>query len=131
MNGHGGYTGSVLAYNLEEATRQELQRLRRDYPNWGFLVLSYVWVAVRGKNIVVVASTPRELRAALPPAPADPPVAYPLATTRPLAAVPGPAGVLPAQATRTGTWAVVGRSPAVTRLGRLLWSWCHRSSGRA
>ncbi|MBG0824903.1 hypothetical protein HS048_29835 [Planomonospora sp. ID91781] len=131
MSGHGGYEGSVLAYRLEESARQELQRLRRDYPNWGFLVLSYVWVAVRGHNIVIAAPTPRDLRAALPPAPADPPVALPLATTRPMTAVPGRAGVLPAEPTRTGTWAVTGRASALTRLGRVLRRWCRRPSGRA
>jgi hypothetical protein len=130
MSGHSGYEGSVLAYSLEESARRELQRLRRDYPNWGFLVLSYVWVAVRGQNIVIVAPTPQDLRAALPPAPADPPVALPVATTRPMTAVQGRAGVLPAEPTGTGTWAVTGRASALTRLGRLLRCWCRRPSGR-
>lgn len=102
----------------EETTRRELQQLRQDYPNWGFLVIQHVWVAVRGKTITVNAESPAQLRAALPPAPADPPVVPALAMTRPQAAEPPVPGVMAFPATTVGVWADVAGLPATTRSAR-------------
>ena len=40
-----------------------LARLRRDFPNWGFLhdPRASVWVAVRGRDLIEVARTPKAL----------------------------------------------------------------------
>ncbi len=118
-------TGDVLAdpersiagssAGAEEAGRRELQRLRRDYPNWGFLVIEHVWVAVRGKTITVNAETPARLRAALPPAPADPPAAPALATVCPQAAEPALPGAMTYPPTTARAWADVVGLPATTR----------------
>jgi len=50
----------------DEHVHVELARLRQDYPRWGFLVIRGMWVAVRGRHLMIKASCPRELRQVLP-----------------------------------------------------------------
>ncbi len=59
----------MSAYGQEPWARQALAALRRDWPDWGFLVVGYRWLALRGKQVVISATGPRELRYALPPIP--------------------------------------------------------------
>lgn len=66
----------VSAFGQEPWAQRELQGLRRRWPDWAFLVVRYRWMAMRGKQVVISATGPSELRAALSPAP-DPGTAPP------------------------------------------------------
>jgi hypothetical protein len=57
----------VSAYGQEPWAREALADLRREWPDWAFLVVRYRWLAIRGKEVIVSADGPRELRDALPP----------------------------------------------------------------
>lgn len=102
----------------EEVIRRELQELRKEFPNWGFLVLHKMWVAVRGKSIMVTADTPTGLRAGLPPAPADPPVVPALATTWPMTADDVLPGAMTCSPTIAGVWPYTAVPPVTTRRAR-------------
>ncbi|GAA2856217.1 ATP-binding protein [Nonomuraea rubra] len=163
------------AFGQEPWAQLALAELRRDWPDWAFLVVQYRWLAMRGPQVVITAAGPKELRQALPPIPRkpisadagsgasslhehcamapDPPVltfSEPLGTepyngrgragtssppaptpgacagmggvrgkegagagvSGTLAAVAPPSGVVAAERSETGTWAVVGAGPA-------------------
>ncbi|GAA3616053.1 hypothetical protein GCM10022419_121690 [Nonomuraea rosea] len=55
------------AFGQESWARQALAGLRRDWPDWAFLVVRYRWLAMRGPQVVIGAAGPVELRQALPP----------------------------------------------------------------
>lgn len=57
----------VSAYGQEPWAQQALAALRRGWPDWAFLVVRYRWLALRGKQVVISATGPQELRYALPP----------------------------------------------------------------
>lgn len=50
------------AFGQEPWAQRELGRLRQEYPHWAFLVVSYRWIALRGKQAVITAYGPGELR---------------------------------------------------------------------
>ncbi len=60
------------AFGQEPWAQQALARLRQDWPDWAFLVVRYRWLAMRGKQAVISATGPEELRQALPPIPIKP-----------------------------------------------------------
>lgn len=62
----------VSAFGQEEWAQQALAGLRRDWPDWAFLVVRYRWLAMRGKQVVMSGICPEELRRALPPIPVKP-----------------------------------------------------------
>jgi hypothetical protein len=129
----------VSAYGQEAWAQRELRKLRRERPDWAFLVVHYRWLALRGKHSVIVATGPDALRAMLPETSGgrllsavgsvmnhvEPPVAeavdVPAGTelSGPMLAVK--AGVLPACRSETGTWAAVPRP--IRRTGRRSWRW--------
>lgn len=45
----------------------EIERLRLEWPDWGFLRLGQRWIAVQGATAMVEASSAQALRAMLPP----------------------------------------------------------------
>ncbi|SEH02404.1 hypothetical protein SAMN05444920_12662 [Nonomuraea solani] len=57
----------VSAFGQEPWARQALAGLRRDWPDWAFLVVRSRWRAMRGPHVVIDAAGPEELRQALPP----------------------------------------------------------------
>ncbi|MEV0621725.1 ATP-binding protein [Nonomuraea sp. NPDC050404] len=59
----------VSAFGQEVWARQALAGLRRDWPDWAFLVIRFRWLAMRGSQVVIGAAGPEELRQALPPMP--------------------------------------------------------------
>ncbi|MEU4574618.1 ATP-binding protein [Nonomuraea sp. NPDC023979] len=63
----------VSAFGQELWAQQTLAQLRREWPDWAFLVVGYRWLAMRGKVVTVNAAGPEELRHALRsiPAPAN------------------------------------------------------------
>ncbi|GAA2213309.1 hypothetical protein GCM10009850_087710 [Nonomuraea monospora] len=60
-------TDRVSAFGQEGWARQALAGLREDWPDWAFLVVGGRWLALRGKQVVIGAVGPEELRRALPP----------------------------------------------------------------
>ncbi|MGW0805573.1 ATP-binding protein [Nonomuraea sp. NPDC002799] len=62
----------VSAFGQESWAQQALAWLRREWPDWAFLVVRYQWLALRGKHVVISATGPEELRQALPPIPVKP-----------------------------------------------------------
>lgn len=78
----------VSAFGQERWAQQALAGLRREWPDWAFLVVSYQWLAIRGKQAVISATGPQELRHALPCIPPKPNSTGPLPASG--SAVPGP-----------------------------------------
>ncbi|MBB6546898.1 ATP-binding protein [Nonomuraea rubra] len=68
----GQAAGQVSAFGQESWARQELAGLREDWPGWAFLVVRCRWIAMRGKQVVISAAGPQELRQALLSIPAGP-----------------------------------------------------------
>lgn len=97
----------VSAFGQEPWAQQALAKLRRDWPDWAFLVVRYRWLAMRGKHIMFTATGPDELRHTLSSgvgvAGAGP--------SGPLAAGGPPSGALTAERSGTGTWAVAAAGP--------------------
>ncbi|MGW4411357.1 ATP-binding protein [Nonomuraea sp. NPDC004702] len=60
------------AFGQEPWAQQALAGLRRDWPDWAFLVVRSRWLAMRGPQIVISAAGSEELRRALPPIPRKP-----------------------------------------------------------
>ncbi|MFB4285582.1 ATP-binding protein [Nonomuraea sp. MTCD27] len=83
----GQAASQVSAFGQEPWARQALAGLREDWPGWAFLVVRCRWIAMRGKQVVISAAAPQELRQALPSIPAEPNVTRPLPGSR--SAVPG------------------------------------------
>ncbi|WP_157254895.1 hypothetical protein [Nonomuraea typhae] len=63
----------MSAFGQEPWAQEALAELRHDWPDWAFLVVGYRWLALRGKQQVISASGPQELRYALPPLPPERP----------------------------------------------------------
>lgn len=72
--------GQASAFGQEPWARQAVAGLRRDWPDWAFLVVGYRWLAMRGKQVVISAAGPQELRQALPSIPPEPNVTGPNVT---------------------------------------------------
>ncbi|MEV4362692.1 ATP-binding protein [Nonomuraea sp. NPDC049625] len=72
--------GQVSAFGQEPWAQRALAGLRRDWPDWAFLVVRYRWLAMRGKQVVISATGPQELRQALPSIPPKPNSTGPNAT---------------------------------------------------
>ncbi|MFI6816112.1 ATP-binding protein [Nonomuraea sp. NPDC050328] len=89
---HGRKTDRVSAFGQEPWAQQALAELRRNWPDWAFLVVRYRWLAIRGKQVIVSATDPQELRYALPPIHAQANPAGPVAIEH---RVPDPALALP------------------------------------
>ncbi|MEV0238053.1 ATP-binding protein [Nonomuraea sp. NPDC050786] len=53
--------GQMSAFGQEPWAQVELRRLRREHPDWAFLVVRYRWMALQGKDAVIIASGPNEL----------------------------------------------------------------------
>ncbi|MEV4471224.1 ATP-binding protein [Nonomuraea sp. NPDC049504] len=68
----GRVAGQVSAFGQEPWARQALAGLREDWPGWAFLVVRCRWIAMRGKQVVIGAAGPQELRQALLSLPAGP-----------------------------------------------------------
>ncbi|MEU6718663.1 ATP-binding protein [Nonomuraea sp. NPDC046802] len=83
--------GQVSAFGQEPWARQALAGLREDWPDWAFLVVRYRWLAMRGKQVVISAAGPQELRQALPSIPPKP------NSTRPSSTEPSLAGSSPGE----------------------------------
>jgi hypothetical protein len=124
----------VSAFGQEPWAQCELRKLRREYPDWAFLVVQYCWQALRGKYTVIVAAGPDALRTMLPtttgprPAAVDRPAVGASAVAQPgQAGLSGPGmGVLPARLSGTGTWAVVPHSARRTGWWSRRWPWSRR-----
>ncbi|WP_228011552.1 ATP-binding protein [Nonomuraea phyllanthi] len=129
----------VSAFGQEPWAQVELQRLRRERPDWAFLVVRYRWMALHGKHAVIVASGPEELRAALPcsrSAHGNGRVCDSGADRGSLQAdgldqadlrrpISGDA-VLRVRKSGTGTWAAVADPPRETGKWPLRWPWSRR-----
>ncbi|MEV0623546.1 ATP-binding protein [Nonomuraea sp. NPDC050404] len=70
----GQAASQVSAFGQEPWARQALAGLREDWPGWAFLVVRCRWIAMRGKQAVISAAGPQELRQALPSVPVKPDV---------------------------------------------------------
>lgn len=174
------------AFGQEPWAQQALAMLRRNRPDWAFLVVRYQWLALRGKQVLISATGPDELRQALPSVPPKPvpaelgsaasipiergmtgfgtalptsdeslahrpmrnvslPPALPLGAdaagarggdvgvglSGTLTAVGPPLGVLAAERSGTGTWAVAAAGPVRVAWwphGWLMWPWGRRRS---
>ncbi|MET7338981.1 ATP-binding protein [Nonomuraea sp. NPDC005650] len=130
----------VSAFGQEPWAQVELRRLRREHPDWAFLVVRYRWMALQGKSAVIVAPGPNELRAALPhdrrPARRDGGVAGPRADPGLLEAAGlhqleshravASDAVLCARRSGTGTWAAVADPPRETSWWPVKWPWSRR-----
>ncbi|MFB4285003.1 ATP-binding protein [Nonomuraea sp. MTCD27] len=68
----GQEVAQVSAFGQEPWAQLALAGLRRDWPEWAFLVVRYRWLAMRGPQVVISAANPEELRQALPPIPRNP-----------------------------------------------------------
>ncbi|WP_091105893.1 ATP-binding protein [Nonomuraea pusilla] len=119
----GGKTDQASAFGQEPWAQQALAALRRDWPDWAFLVVRYQWLGMRGKQVLISATGPDELRQALS---SDEPFEHlpmPNVSLSPgadaggacsgdagaglsgtLTAVGPPSGVLGAERSGTGTW---------------------------
>ncbi|GAA4924035.1 hypothetical protein GCM10023334_028500 [Nonomuraea thailandensis] len=128
----------MSAYGQESWAQRELQKLRRERPDWAFLVVRNRWLALRGKHSVIVAAGPAALRAMLPETSGDrllsvvgPEMDHAEPQRAETVDVPGTeligpmsavkAGVLPARLSGTGTWVAIPRR--VRRTGRRPWRW--------
>ncbi|MGP3920859.1 ATP-binding protein [Nonomuraea sp. 10N515B] len=143
----GWATSQLSAFGQEPWARQALAGLREDWPGWAFLVVRCRWIAMSGKQAVISAAGPQELRQALLSIPAGPNasglspgsgsawtadtggggvsggvgtgLSGTVATVAPLPVA------LAAERSGTGTWAVAAADGA--RVGwRSLWPWAKR-----
>lgn len=142
------------AFGQELWAQRELQELRRQWPDWAFLVVHHWWIAVRGKKAMISESGPGKLRTALllMSAPSAVPTCGEATNRVPVmaratgsgmdgAAVVGlratvmaarsVPGALPARRTRTGTWAVVADPVERASWWPLRRPWSGRRSARS
>lgn len=143
----------MSAFGQEPWAQRELWKLRREYPEWAFLVVRYRWLALRGEHTVIAAAGPDALRMMLSETSNDRFLSGAVSAvdhTEPsvvgTGAVDGSGGarlsgtvavggagmgVLPARRSGTGTWAAVPRPVRRTGWGSWRWPWSRRRARHA